>query len=91
MVSKQTVVINPSGLHARPASDFVKAAKAFDSKIKIANLDLPEEGPMNAKSIISILALGIGPGCNVEITAEGDDEEEAVDSLIALIDSGFGE
>ena len=91
MVSKQTVVINPSGLHARPASDFVKAAKAFDSKIKIANLDLPEEDPMNAKSIISILALGIGPGCNVEITAEGDDEEEAVDSLIALIDSGFGE
>ncbi len=91
MYTGKTNVINKTGLHARPASDFVKEAKKFESKIKIANLDTPEEEPVNAKSIISVLTLGMGRGTNVEIIADGEDEKEAVQALVALIQSGFGE
>lgn len=91
MYAEKTKIINKTGLHARPASDFVKEAKKFESKIKIANLNTPEEEPVNAKSIISILTLGMAQGTDVEITAEGSDEEEAIRSLVALIQSGFGE
>lgn len=91
MYSQTTKVINASGLHARPASLFVKEAKAFASRICIQNLRTPAEKPANAKSIISVLALGMAQGTDVEITADGPDEESAVNALIALIDSGFGE
>ena len=50
-----------------------------------------EDDEANAKSIIFLLSLGLCQGEEVEITAKGDDEQEAVDALIALIDSGFGE
>ena len=91
MYCRKTVVVNPSGLHAKPASSFVREAKRFTSQIVIANHDLPDKEPVNAKNIISILSLGIGPGCNIELAAEGPDEEAAVDFLVALIESGFGE
>lgn len=91
MYTKRTKVMNRTGLHARPASDFVKEAKQYASRITIANLAEPEEKPANAKSIVSILAQGMGPGTEVAIAAEGEDEQQAVDALVALIDSGFGE
>lgn len=91
MYSKKTVVVNATGLHARPASDFVKAAKGYASRITIANLSTPEEEPVNAKSIISVLSLGMGKGTEVEVSANGDDEQAAVDALVALIEGGFGE
>ena len=91
MYSKKTVVINPTGLHARPAGAFVRVAKEYKSRITIANLFTPEEDSVNAKSIIGVLSLGMGKGTEVEITAEGKDEQAAVDALIALIDSGFDE
>lgn len=91
MFSKETTVINKTGLHARPASDFVKCAKQFSSRITIANLSDPAEDPVNAKSIVSVLSLGMGAGTNVQIAAAGDDEENAVLALCALIDSGFDE
>ena len=92
MYSKKTTVINRTGLHARPASQFIEMAKRFSSRIQISNLSLDDEDNIgNAKSIISVLALGMGPGSPIEIFAVGEDEQEAVDSLIALVDSGFGE
>lgn len=91
MYSARTKVINKTGLHARPASEFVKEAKKYASKITIANLDTPEEDPTNAKSVISVLSLAMVQGTAVELTANGADEKEAVDALIALIDGGFGE
>lgn len=88
MVKKEVVIINKTGLHARPASDFVLAAKKFESKITIC-----KEGgePVNAKSVMRILAEGIGQGTKIEITADGVDEEAALDALTALVESGFGE
>ena len=91
MYTRQTTVINQTGLHARPASDFVAEAKKFASKITIRNLSEQDAEAVNAKSIVRILSEGFGPGTNVEISAEGEDETAAVDALIALIDSGFGE
>lgn len=89
MYKKTTTILNKSGLHARPASDFVKEAGKFSSKITIRRLDEDEEA--NAKSIVFLLSLGIGQGIEVEISAKGDDEQQAVDSLVTLIESGFGE
>ena len=92
MYSKKTTVINRTGLHARPASQFIEMAKRFSSRIQISNLSLDDEDNIgNAKSIISVLALGMAQGSQIEIFAVGEDEQEAVDSLIALVDSGFGE
>ena len=91
MYCRKTVIINPSGLHARPASSFVREAKKYSSEIVIANLDLPDQEPVNAKNVISVLSLGIGPGCNVELAAEGPDELEAVEGLVSLIATAFGE
>jgi len=81
--------LNKSGLHARPASDFVKEAAKFNSKITIKRLDEDEEA--NAKSIVFLLSLGISQGTEVEISALGDDEQQAADALAAMIESGFGE
>lgn len=91
MYSKKTTVINKTGLHARPASVFVKKAKEFSSDITITNLNTPEEKPGNAKTIFGVLRLAMVQGTEVLISAEGTDEEEAVTALIELIESGFGE
>ncbi len=90
MIRKQTKIINKTGLHARPASDFVLLAKTFESKITIRNMEENSEA-VNAKSIMRLLAEGIGQGAAVEITAEGVDEAKAVKDLAALIERGFGE
>lgn len=89
MYSKLTTIVNETGLHARPASDFVRAASQFKSDITIQR-----EGngtAVNAKSIIFLLSQGLAKGTPVILSAEGEDEQEAVDTLAALIDSGFGE
>ena len=88
MVTKQVEFINKTGLHARPASDFVMLAKKYESKITIC-----KEGgePVNAKSVVRLLAEGIGQGTKVELAAEGPDEAEAIEALAVLVASGFGE
>jgi len=91
MISRTTVIINPSGLHARPASEFVSEAKKFQCKITIRDTSQEASEAVNAKSIVLLLSLGLGPGTEVEIAADGADEKDAVDKLIALIESGFGE
>ena len=89
MYSKRTVIKNKTGLHARPASEFIAMASKFQSRITIKKLSEDEDA--NAKSIVMLLSLGLAQGEEVEIVAKGDDEVEAVDKLIALIDSKFGE
>ena len=88
MVTKQVEFINKTGLHARPASDFVMLAKKYESKITIC-----KEGgePVNAKSVVRLLAEGIGQGKKAELAAEGPDEAEAIEALADLVASGFGE
>lgn len=90
MVTRETRVINKTGLHARPAAELSSLAMQYTSSIRIRNLS--RNGiEANAKSIMRVLALGVSQGMQVAICADGEDEEQAVDQMIALIDSGFGE
>ena len=91
MYTRTTTVVNCHGLHARPAGLFVREAARWKSGVEIANLSRPEKAPANAKSIIAVLALGISRGCEVALFAEGEDETQAVDALVALIEGGLGE
>lgn len=88
MYSRQTTVMNKSGLHARPAADFVKTAVGFLAAIKISRPEQPDYA-VNAKSMVRLLSLSISKGTQIQISAEGIDEKIAVDTLIALVDTGF--
>jgi len=90
MHSQTTTVTNPSGLHARPATIFVAESKKYACDIYIKNLTAGSERK-NAKSIISLLGLALVSGSEVEVSAEGEGAESAVENLINLIDSGLGE
>lgn len=87
MEQKETNVINKSGLHARPASSFVKLAKQFRSDISIVS----DGEKINAKSIVALLSAGLVCGKHIVISAEGEDEKEAVDALWQFVTSGCGE
>lgn len=90
MYSKKIRIRNYTGLHARPASEFVECAANYNSKIKICRAGQEEES-VNAKSIVLLLTLGLCKGEEAIISANGSDEAEAVEALAALIESGFGE
>ncbi|MPM92951.1 Phosphocarrier protein HPr [bioreactor metagenome] len=91
MISSQVTIMNSTGLHARPASVFVASAKQFVSRITIRNASGDEYKPVNAKSIVLLLTLGLTQGTPAEITAEGEDEVAAMETLTKLIASGLGE
>ena len=91
MYKKETVIKNATGLHARPASEFIKKAKEFQSKLTIQRTDGSVAKNTNAKSMVTLLSLALACGEKVEISGEGSDEVVAVDTLVALIESGFGE
>ncbi len=90
MTSAEVEVTNPSGLHARPAAAFAKAAARFRSRVRLEDLTSGRP-PGDAKSILGVLSCGVESGHRVRITAEGEDEAQAVPSLVALIESGLGE
>ncbi|MFZ5969678.1 MAG: HPr family phosphocarrier protein [Bacillota bacterium] len=81
MIKVELKVIDPTGLHARPASILSSAAGKYSSKIEIER----GEKRANLKSIMGILALGIGVDTEIAICAEGEDEELAVANLVELM------
>ncbi len=87
MVSKTIVVENQVGLHARPATFFIQKSNEFKSSIWIEK----EGRKVNAKSLLGVLSLGITKGTQIEIIADGDDEEAAVAALETLIESNFND
>lgn len=88
--SFEAVIVNPSGLHARPAATFVKTAARFDALVEIENVDAGS-GPVSAASLLALIALGIGRGARVRVRASGRDAQPAIDALRALVEDGFGE
>ena len=80
MKNAQIVVLDPVGLHARPAALFVKTANKFVSSISICNLSTPGKWA-NAKSILGLLTCGVKQGDRIEIKANGTDEIIAVEAL----------
>ena len=87
MISKEITVLNATGLHARPASVFVQTAGKFKSDVNVVK----DGNVINAKSIMGIMAAGISRGTVIHIQASGPDEQEAVDTLVKLINDNFGE
>ncbi len=87
MYTKDVLVQNQVGLHARPATFFIQKANEFKSSIWVEK----EERRVNAKSLLGVLSLGIMGGTQIRIIAGGPDEEQAVDELVKLVDSGFSE
>ncbi len=87
MISKEVTVKNSVGLHARPATFFIQRANEYKSSIWVEK----DERRVNAKSLLGVLSLGIVQGTKILIVADGSDEQEAVDTLIELIESNFSE
>lgn len=87
MFSKEVVVQNQVGLHARPATFFIQKANEFKSSIWVEK----DERKVNAKSLLGVLSLGITKGTAINIIADGLDEEDAVTALVSLITSNFTE
>ena len=91
MPSLTAVIRNPSGLHARPAAVFVRAAADYRSEIRVTNLTRDPERTASAKSILGVMQLGVACGHEVLLEAEGDDAEQALDQLHGVIEGGLGE
>ena len=85
MISKEVVIDNQVGLHARPATFFIQKANEFKSSIWVEK----EERRVNAKSLLGVLSLGIVKGTVITIIADGADEDAAIATLAELIDSDF--
>lgn len=84
---RDIVVVNKLGIHARPASMFVKTANKFKSDIFVQKGD----EKVNGKSIMGLMMLAAGPGSKLHVTAEGDDGPEALKEIEALIKRKFDE
>ena len=87
MCSKEVVVENQIGLHARPATFFIQKANEFKSSVWVEK----EERRANAKSLLGVLSLGIMGGTKIKIIAGGSDEKEAVEALANLVEAGFSD
>lgn len=87
MVSKEIVVQNQVGLHARPATFFIQKANEFKSGIWVSK----DDRKINAKSLLGVLSLGVTRGTTIKVEADGPDEQEAVDALEALVNSNFAD
>lgn len=80
-------VSNKYGLHARPAAEFVKLAGRFQATIWVRKRDVE----VNGKSIMGVMMLAAENGSDLVIRASGPDAENAVESLVRLVENGFGE
>ena len=87
MVKKEMTITNNIGLHARPATFFIQKANTFKSSVWIEK----DDRKVNDKSLLGVLSLGIAKGMVVTLIDEGSDENEAVDGLIALVQTGLAE
>lgn len=81
MQEREVTIVPEEGLHARPAAEFVKEAKSYDSDIKV----IKDDKEANAKSSLNLMSLGAKQGDKLTIRAEGEDEEAAADALAELI------
>ena len=87
MVSARTKLVNPMGMHMRPAGMFANAMMKFDSDVNL----VANGKTVNAKSIMNLIAACIKCGAEVEVQCSGPDEEAALLAAVRLIESGLGE
>ena len=87
MIRRELAIRNRLGLHARAAARFVHTASRFRSRVTAGR----DGRVMDGKSILGILLLAASQGTAIEVTAEGEDEDQAMEALAALVVGGFGE
>ena len=87
MIRTNITISNKLGLHARASAKFTKLAGTFRSEVSMAR----GERSVNAKSIMGVMMLAAGLGTEVQIEVAGEDEQHAMDALLALINAKFGE
>ena len=87
MKTRDVVITNASGLHARPATFFIQKANSYKCTILVEK----DDRKVNAKSLLGVLSLGIAKGMTIKLIADGQDEEAALNGLVSLVDSGFNE
>ena len=86
-VSRTVDICNARGLHARASAKFVKLASTFDAEVKVSR----DGQTVDARSIMGLMMLAAGPGCEIEITAEGPEAEQAISALVELVEGRFDE
>ena len=87
MVSQKVMIQNPTGLHLRLAGILCKEAMKYQSRITFKF----KEHVFNAKSVLSVLGAGVKNGYELEFICEGEDEKEALNAIVAIIENGLGE
>jgi phosphocarrier protein len=80
-------IVNQKGLHARASAKFVKLAESFDARITV----MRDGQTVGGTSIMGLMMLAAGPGSQLFITAEGREGPEALEALVTLVETGFGE
>lgn len=88
MVTQKVLIKNPTGLHLRPAGILCKEAMQYKSLITFR---FGDDNTANAKSVLSVLGACIKCGDEIEFVCEGEDEENALKALVAVVESGLGE
>lgn len=87
LIERDATIVNPLGMHARPAAEFVKTASRFRSSVQVSKDGIS----VNGKSILGVMMLVAERGASMHIRAEGDDAEGAMNALVALVAAGFNE
>ncbi len=87
MIQREVKITNSTGLHARPATFFIQKANTYRSSIWVVK----DDRKVSAKSLLGVLSIGIAKGMTITIVADGEDEKEAIDGLVELIETGFND
>jgi phosphocarrier protein len=88
MKAARTVeIVNERGLHARASAKFVKLAGGFDAEVTVSR----DGQTVDARSIMGLMMLAAGPGCRIEIAAQGPEAQAVVDALVELVANRFDE
>ena len=87
MIQREVTITNSSGLHARPATFFIQKANTYRSSVWVVK----DDRKVSAKSLLGVLSIGIAKGMTITLAADGEDEKEAIDGLVELIQTGFND
>ena len=87
MIIKSVTINNQVGLHARPATFFIQKANTYRSSVWVVK----DDRRVSAKSLLGVLSIGIAKGMTITLVADGEDENEAIEGLVELIETGFND
>jgi len=87
MIQREVTITNSTGLHARPATFFIQKANTYRSSVWVVK----DDRRVSAKSLLGVLSIGIAKGMTITLAADGEDENEAINGLVELIETGFND